>query len=224
MKICAAIPAWNEAGHIAEVVKGALPHVQAVVVSDDGSTDNTPELAEAAGAICLRSPANRGKASALRRVIDYAAARDFTHLLTLDGDGQHCPEDIPSLIETAARTGADMVIGARTFDRASMPLSRFCSNTFGSKLASALVGCEIRDSQCGFRLMKLAKLRQVALRSRFYEFEMEVLIKMARAGATIEHAPVHTVYDNGQARSKMKPVRDTIWICLWSLAFRFLNV
>lgn len=224
MKICAALPAWNEAGHIAAVVKGALTYVDAAVVSDDGSTDGTPELAEAAGAVCLRSSTNRGKASALRRVIDYAASRDFTHLLTIDGDGQHCPEDIPSLIECARRTGADMVIGTRTFDRAAMPLSRFCSNTFGSKLASALVGCEIRDSQCGFRLMRLDKLRRISLRSRFYEFEMEVLIKMARAGASIEHARVRTVYENGQARSKMKPVRDTVWICLWSLAFRFLNV
>lgn len=224
MKICAAIPAFNEAGHIADVVKGTQRYVQAVVVSDDGSNDGTPEIAEAAGAVCLRSAANRGKASALRRVIDYAEARDFTHLLTVDGDGQHCPEDIPSLIEAAERTGADMVIGTRTFNRGQMPLSRFCSNTFGSKLASALVGREIRDSQCGFRLMRLDKLRQVTLRSRFYEFEMEVLIKMARAGATIEHAPVRTVYDDGRARSKMKPIRDTVWICLWSLAFRFLNV
>jgi len=223
MRICALIPAFDEASHIAGVVEGSKRYVQQVVVSDDGSRDGTAEIAEAAGAICLRSTSNRGKACALRQAIDFAAARDFTHVLTLDGDGQHCPEDIPALIEAARATGADLVIGTRTFDRDAMPLARYCSNTFGSKLASALVGQEIRDSQCGFRLLRLDKLRSIALRSRFYEFEMEVLIKMARAGGSIAHAPVRTVYDNGQARSKMKPVRDTVRICLWSLAFRYLD-
>lgn len=224
MKICAVIPAFDEAGHIAGVVRGTLPYVLAVVVSDDGSRDQTAENAEAAGAVCLRSGVNRGKASALRRAIDYASAKDFTHLLTLDGDGQHCPDDIPSLIGVANRTGADLVIGTRSFERGKMPLARYCSNTFGSKLASALVGRKIHDSQCGFRLIRLDKLRNLTLRSKFYEFEMEVLIKLARSGCSIAHAPVRTVYEHGQARSKMKPVRDTVRICLWSLAFRYLNV
>jgi len=205
-------------------VGGALRHVREVVVSDDGSRDGTGDIARAAGAICLRSASNNGKAFALRQAIDFAAAGDFSHVITLDGDGQHCPEDIPALIEVARRTGADLVIGTRSFDRAAMPLARYYSNTLGSRVASALVGQEIRDSQCGFRLVRLDKLRKVTLRSRFYEFEMEVLIKMARAGCRIAEAPVRTVYDNGRARSKMKPVRDTVRICLRSLAYRYLDV
>ena len=200
-----------------------MRYVQEVVVSDDGSRDGTGEIAQAAGAICLRSKCNRGKASALRLGIEFAVAKDFSHVLTLDGDGQHCPDDIPSLIEAAHQTGADMVIGTRSFDRTAMPLARYYSNTLGSRLASALVGHEIRDSQCGFRLLRLDKLKSLALRSRFYEFEMEVLIKMARAGCSIAHAPVRTIYDNGLARSKMKPVRDTVRICLCSLAFRYFG-
>jgi hypothetical protein len=84
-----------------------------------------------------------------------------------------------------------------------------------------MVGCEIRDSQSGFRLLRLDKLGE--MRSRRYEFEMEVLIKMARAGCKIAHAPIHMVYDDSQARSKMNPVRDTVRICLWSVAYRFLG-
>jgi glycosyltransferase involved in cell wall biosynthesis len=198
--------------------------VDEVVVIDDGSDDGTAELARVAGATCLGSRSNRGKASALRTGIDFAAARDFSHVLTLDGDGQHRPEDIPVLIEAAVRTGADMVIGARLFERDRMPRARFYSNTIGSRFASALVGRDIRDSQSGFRLIRLDKLRSLELRSKFYEFEMEVLIKMARKGCRIEEAPIHAVYENGQSRSKMKPVRDTVWICCWSLAFRFLKV
>jgi glycosyltransferase involved in cell wall biosynthesis len=223
MRTCALIPAFNEAPHIANVVERARQHVGEVVVIDDGSCDGTAEIARAAGATCLRSPRNSGKASALRTGIVFARERDFTHVITLDGDGQHLPEDIPVMLRVAEQTGADLIIGARSFDRALMPRSRYFSNVIGSRLASALVGCEIRDSQSGFRLLRLDKLDAAKLRSRCYELEMEILIKMARSGCTIAHAPVRMVYDDGQARSKMKPVRDTVRVCLWSLAFRFLG-
>ncbi|MCL4488918.1 MAG: glycosyltransferase family 2 protein [Chloroflexi bacterium] len=223
MKICALIPAFNEASYIGAVVEGALRHVAEARVIDDGSTDGTRGAARIAGATCLSLPVNGGKATALRAGIESVAAGDFTHVVTLDGDGQHRPEDIPSLIRVAHETGADLVIGARSFDPKRMPRSRYFSNTIGSKIASALVGCRIRDSQCGFRLYRLDKLLSLNLRSRYYEFEMEVLIKMAHNGCVIAHAPVAMVYDNGRARSKMKPVRDTVRICLWSLAFRFLR-
>ena len=223
MRICALIPALNEASYIADVVERARQHVAEVVVIDDGSVDRTGDLARAAGATCLRLSRNCGKATALRTGLAFARKHEFPYVITLDGDGQHSPEDIPNMIRVAQETGADLVIGARRFDRAVMPSSRYFSNTLGSRLASALVGREIRDSQSGFRLFRLDKLEGAKLRSRYYEFEMEVLIKMARSGCTIAHAPIRTVYDEGHARSKMKPVRDTVRVCLWSLAFRFLG-
>jgi glycosyltransferase involved in cell wall biosynthesis len=224
MRICALVPAFNEASHIATVVRGASRFVDLVVVIDDGSTDGTADLARSAGATCIQLPANSGKASALRAGIRYAAAGDFTHILTLDGDGQHRGEDIPVLLDMARQTRADLVIGTRSFDRDRMPRSRFYSNTVGSRFASALVGLRILDSQSGFRLIRLEKLLDLELRSRFYEFEMEVLVKMARQGCSIAQARISTIYENGQSRSKMKPIRDTMWICCWSLAFRFLKV
>ncbi len=223
MKSCALIPAYNEAVHIAAVVRGARAHVDAVVVIDYGSTDGTAELAGAAGAFCLRSEKNSGKGAALRLGMRYAIDAGFTHAVTLDGDGQHRPEDIAGLLGVAQETGAGLVIGARTFDRARMPPARYYSNTVGSRWASALVGCRIGDSQSGFRVYRLDQLRRIELRSRRYEVEMEALIKMARSGATIAHAPVQTIYDGRQPRSKMKPVRDTVRICFCSLAFRFLG-
>lgn len=223
MRTCVLIPAFNEAPYIANVVKRVREHVEKVVVIDDGSADGTADVARAAGATCLQLPRNCGKASALRAGIAFARDHGFTCVITLDGDGQHLPEDIPVMLRIAQETGADLVIGARCFDRAIMPRSRYFSNVIGSRLASALVGCEIRDSQSGFRLFRLDKLDASKLRSRCYELEMEILIKMARSGCTIAHAPVHMVYDDGQARSKMKPVRDTVRVCLWSLAFRFLG-
>lgn len=221
MTICAVIPAFNECARIAAVVAGARQHTGAVVVVDDGSTDGTAEIAEAAGAICLRHQANQGKGAAVRTGIAYALEREFSHVLFLDGDGQHSPADIPALIEAARATGADLVIGERTFDAARMPLARYCSNRLGSAIASWLAGQRIRDSQSGFRLVRTDRLRGLPLRARKYEIEMEILLKLSRAGGRIEHVPIQTVYDGGRARSKMKPVRDTVRICFCSLAFRW---
>ena len=189
MRTCALIPAFNEASHIGMVVEGARQHVNAVVVIDDGSTDGTAEIARRAGATCLKSAANCGKATALRKGIAFARTQHFTHVITLDGDGQHLPEDIPVLLKVAEESGAGLVIGTRPFLREDMPRARYYSNTIGSRLASAMVGCEIRDSQSGFRLLRLDKLGENTLRSRRYEFEMEVLIKMVRSGCRIAMPP-----------------------------------
>ena len=99
--------------------------------------------------------------------------------------------------------------------------ARYCSNRLGSAIASWLAGQRIRDSQSGFRLVRTDRLRGLPLRARKYEIEMEILLKLSRAGGRIEHVPIQTVYDGGRARSKMKPVRDTVRICFCSLAFRW---
>jgi glycosyltransferase involved in cell wall biosynthesis len=223
MKVCAIIPVFNEAGTVETIVTGVRPHVAEVIVVDDGSSDGTGELAARAGAVCLRLDRNRGKGVALRHALATIVRRDFTHVLFLDGDGQHRPEDIPLLVEQADTTGADLVIGVRAFDKDKMPASRHFSNTIGSGLASRLVGQPIKDSQSGFRLVRFETLRRLHLRARRYEFEMEVLIKVCASGGRVTHAPVALVYDGGRARSKMHPIRDTVRICLWSLAFRYLR-
>lgn len=223
MKICALIPAFNEAKHIARVVHGTKEHVETVVVIDDGSADDTFQIAQAAGATCLAQPYNSGKSSALRVGFEYARANDFTHVLTLDGDGQHLPQDIPALLRVAEETKAHLIIGTRPFALDAMPRARYYSNTLGSRLASALIGCTVRDSQSGFRLFQLDKLSNLQLRSQRYEIEMEVLIKMTRSGCTIAHAPIQMVYYHQDAHSHLRPIRDTARTCMWSLAYRFLG-
>jgi glycosyltransferase involved in cell wall biosynthesis len=223
-KICALIPAFNEADVIASVVRGTMSYVDFVMVVDDGSSDGTAERAEASGAVCVRLDRNRGKGAAMREGIAHLDKSPFTYVLFLDGDGQHRPSDIPSLIRAAQEQNADMVIGARFFDKNRMPLERFLSNSIGSRIASLLVGKEIKDSQSGFRLIRLEKLHHLRLRAKKYEIEMEILIKMSLAGSSIVHAPISMVYEGDRARSKMKPVRDTIRICFWSLFFRFFKI
>lgn len=223
MRVCAVIPAYNEADVIGKVVAAVRRHVDEVIVVDDGSVDGTVARAAEAGAWCLRFEENRGKGTAVRQALATVASGTFTHVLFMDGDGQHRPEDIPSLVREAQSSGADLVIGTRALEQSRMPRSRHLSNSLGSRVASRLVGQPIRDSQSGFRLVRLAALSDLRLRSRRYEIEMEVLIKLCRRGARVSQAPVALVYDGGRARSKMRPIRDTVRICLWSLAFRYLG-
>jgi glycosyltransferase involved in cell wall biosynthesis len=208
---------------IADVVAGVSPHVASVLVVDDGSEDGTAAVAAGAGAECLRLEGRHGKGFALRAGLARLLATGYEYVLFMDGDGQHRPDDAPVLIECAIETGADLVIGMRPFDPTRMPTSRHFSNTVGSRVASWLVQREIRDSQSGFRVAKAASLRGLNLRSTKYEIEMELLIKICARGGTVAQVPVTMVYANGQARSKMNPVRDTVRICLWSLAYRYFG-
>jgi glycosyltransferase involved in cell wall biosynthesis len=219
VRVVAVIAAFNEGPHIREVVGGTRPHVDAVVVVDDGSTDDTATAAEAAGAEVVRHAGNRGKGVAVRSGLDAVRGRGFTHVLLMDGDLQHRPADVPRL--TAAAAGdADVIVGARSFDRSQMPASRYWSNVIGSWALGGLVGVPIRDTQSGFRLIRLAALDGLTLTATGYEIETEMLIRLARRGAVVREVPVALAYDG--APSKLRPVRDTTRTCFLALFYRFL--
>jgi glycosyltransferase involved in cell wall biosynthesis len=224
LRVVAVIAAFNEGAHIREVVVGTRPHVDAVLVVDDGSTDDTAAAAEAAGAEVVRHPGNRGKGVAVRSGLAAVRDRGFTHVLLMDGDLQHRPSDVPQLVAAAtdpAGAGADVIVGARSFDRAHMPRSRYWSNVIGSWALGGLVGVPIRDTQSGFRLIRLAALEPLTLTSTGYEIETEMLIRLARRGASVREVPVALAYDG--APSNIRPVRDTTRTCFLALFYRFLT-
>ncbi|MFN8058752.1 MAG: glycosyltransferase family 2 protein [Vicinamibacterales bacterium] len=220
MTVTALIPAFNEASTIGAVVGGVLPLVSDVVVVDDGSTDMTGRAAAEAGARVLTQPSNLGKGLAVRRGLDDVLARPtVTHVLLLDGDMQHRPADVPALLAEAARTGADLVVGERRFDRSAMPRSRYYSNTIGSAILSRFIGTDVGDTQSGFRLVRAAALRGVPLTARGYEIETEMLIKLARRGASIARVTVESTYEG--VKSSIRPVRDTTRTCFLAVHYRF---
>jgi len=220
MTIWALIAAFNEAPTIARVVEGVRPHVSRVLVVDDGSSDGTGEQAGAAGAVVIRHEANRGKGAAIRTGIAAALAGDATHVLLLDGDGQHDPADAPGLIEAARAGRGDFVIGERPFDRATMPRSRYWTNRISSRVISRyFVGTEVGDAQSGYRLISTDVLRKLRLTGRGYEIETEMLIKAGQRGATFARVPIHLRYEG--AVSKLRPWRDTTRTCFLAVRYRF---
>ena len=217
----ALIPAFNEAATIDEVVRGIRPLVRSVTVVDDGSTDGTGERARGAGAIVIDQRSNGGKGAAIRVGLSAILAGPSSHVLLMDGDLQHVPQEAERLIETAERTAADLVIGERQFDRAAMPAARYYANLIGSAALSGFIGTTVRDTQCGFRLFAARILRELTLVGNGYEIETEMLVKVRRLGGRIASAPVTAVY--GRGGSKLRPVRDTTRTCFLAVYYRFLE-
>jgi glycosyltransferase involved in cell wall biosynthesis len=221
ISVCALVPAFDEASSIATVVAGAAAHVAHVVVVDDGSTDGTGDAARAAGAEVITLAANAGKGTAIRTGLERIGARGFSHVLLIDGDLQHRPDEIPRLVEAARSTGAALVVGERVFDRARMPASRYWANVVGSWALSTLMGVRLRDTQSGFRLLRLDVARTLPLRATGYEIETELIVKLGKRRALVVGVPVTAVY-NGQ-RSKLRPVRDTTRNVVLAIVYRFTN-
>ena len=220
--ICALIAAFNEERHVGHVVKGTVPHVSQVIVVDDGSTDATAARACEAGATILKHARNQGKGCAVRTGLAYVLNESYSHVLFLDADLQHDPAEIPHLVERATKGVGDLVLGEREFSKGAMPAARFYSNVIGSRILSRFIGADVADSQCGFRLIRADLLRKIVLTGRGYEIETEMLIKLTRAGATLERVPVKRLQYEG-SRSKMRPFRDTFRTCMLALRYRYLS-
>ena len=208
--ILAVIPAHNEASRISAVIEGAARHLPVLVV-DDGSSDDTAAVAEAAGARVLSQSPNRGKGEALKTGFRQAIAGGAAAVVTLDADGQHDPAEIPAFLAAwnrsrdpgmEARTGqrsestsraVELVIGARDFH--AMPPSRRLANTLGKRVLLWATGREIRDNQSGYRLIG-RRLMEAMLASEEpgFGFEVEMIVECVRRGWAIEWVPIRTIY------------------------------
>jgi glycosyltransferase involved in cell wall biosynthesis len=221
MRVAAVIPAYNEGRTIAKVVEGIRRVVDRVIVVDDGSSDDTADRARAVGAEVSAHAANAGKGAAVRTGLARVFAEDFTHVLLLDADMQHLPEEAAALLAAAGQSGAAVVVGERQFDRSRMPAARYHANRLGSRALSWFVGVPIEDTQCGFRVFRVDAIRTLALTASGYEIETEMLIKVRRRGGRVAAVPITAVY-SGQ-RSKLRPIPDTTRTCFLAVYYRFLE-
>ena len=212
------MPCLNEARQIGPLVAAIRCHLPTVIVVDDGSTDDTGMAARQAGAEVIWHEQPRGKGAALIAGLQRAVARGFAHALTMDGDGQHSPEDIPALLSRADATGAALVIGNRMGNASAMPPARRWVNRWMSRRLGALFEENWPDTQCGFRLVRLAEWRALPFGTAHFEYESEMLCAYTEAGYRIEFVPVQVIY-RGE-RSKIHPLRDTVRWFRWFLRCR----
>lgn len=216
-KVVAVIPAYGEEKTIGDIVRRALPLVEGVYVIDDGSPDETSDRAEEAGATVIRTPTNGGKASALITGFRRAIADGAEAVVTLDGDGQHRPEDIPRLIDQWRLDRNRIVIAARTLNLEAFPSARLKANHFANFWISWAAGFPVTDSQSGFRLYPaplLAPLRPTLSQRKGFVFESEILIDAGRMGYRVKTVPIEAIYAQGARASHFRPVYDITQITL----------
>ena len=198
-RVLALVPAHDEAPRIAAVVTGAAAFLPVLVV-DDGSSDGTADVAREAGAEVLEQRPNAGKGAALRAGFRWALEAGYDGALTLDGDGQHDPAEIPAFLAAfaAGRVGGrpDLVVGQRDFGR--MPPARRLANTIGGHAFSWAVGTHVPDNQSGYRLIG-RRLMEASLASTEggFEFEVEMLATCIARGWPVAWVPIRTIYTGG---------------------------
>jgi hypothetical protein len=204
------IPAFDEAPTIARVVTAARAHAPVLVV-DDGSRDGTATAAAAAGAEVLHHRRRLGKGQALRTGIAAARVRGATAVVTLDGDGQHDPCDLPRLLETARAMPGAIVVGDRLAGEHGLAPGRLNAIHVAGFFVNWASGARVRDTQSGFRVYPLAFFDDVRPRRGGFVFETEVLVAAALHGVPVREVPIGTA-SRAARRSRFRPVSDGVAI------------
>lgn len=200
--IVAVIPAHNEERFIGSIVLQARKYVDTVIVVDDGSSDDTAELAEAAGATVIRHPENRGKGAALNT--GFAAARELAPraVVVLDADGQHAARQIPDLVQPLLDGSADMVVGSRFLGQSSHISLVRRLGMHGLTMASNVgSGVSVTDSQTGFRAFSGAVVERISFRSTGFSVESEMQFIAKELGLRIVEVPIAVTYQDRAKRS-----------------------
>ncbi len=184
------------------------------MVVDDGSTDGSAEVAEQAGADVLRHPHNRGKGVALRTGLEEARRRGFDVAVSVDGDGQHPPDEAHRM-HLACDDAAALVIGVRDLVGAGAPRANQLSNQFSNLVLSGFTGRRLADTQCGLRRYPIDATLALGGREDGYGFEAEVLIRGAALGMRFVEIPIRVIYPPEEERiSHFDSVRDPTKIVL----------
>lgn len=208
MKTAVIIPTYNEEDTIFSVVKKAKDMVDEVIVINDGSTDKTADKVKEAGGHLISHKTNQGKGASLISGINYALEQGFEIVICMDADGQHDPQEIPKFIEAYRLKKGNIIMGNRLNRCQNMPRLRYWVNRTTSFFVSFLAKQRIPDSQCGFRLFEVAILKNLTLKTKNFDTESEILIKLSRRGHKVASLPIQTIYST--ETSHVHPLKDTI--------------
>ena len=210
LKCVVVIPTYNNAGTIAQVIADVKQYASDIVVVNDGSTDQTAEiLKNTEGIRVIEYAENKGKGYALKLALTKAFEWGYRYAITIDADGQHYADDIPTFIDRIEQVPDSLLIGARNLTADNMPSKNTFANKFSNFWYKVETGNTLSDTQSGFRLYPLERVQNIRLITRRYEFEVEIIVRAAWCGVNVENVPIKVYYaPEGERVSHFRPLQD----------------
>ena len=211
-KIFVVIPAYNEEKRIGGVIKKTKIYTKNIIVVDDGSRDNTYEVAEKLKVVVVRHPVNLGKGAALKTGCEIAVRKGADIIILIDSDGQHNPHQIPKFIKNL--DGNDIVFGCRELSK-EMPFTMRFGNWFIRLTTHLLFGIKLKDTQCGFRAFTRQAYQKIKWESCDYAVESEMIANAGKKNLKLRQIPIETIYaDNYKGTTVLdglKIVSNMLW-------------
>ncbi len=210
------LPTYNNANTLMQVLDKAGALGLPLIVVNDGATDGTEDFLTAwqrknpeKPISVIRHGQNRGKGAALKTGFNAAAHEGYTHVVTMDTDGQLDPEEIPNLVAVARRHLDAFVLGVRDSHRPDYPASSRTGRALSNFAIWLESGQWIADSQCGFRVYPLTRIRALHVKADRFGYETEIITRAAWAGIEMHEVPVTCRYfTDGSRVSHFKRYRD----------------
>jgi glycosyltransferase involved in cell wall biosynthesis len=210
-RCCVLIPTYNNEKTLEKVITDTLQYTNHIVVVNDGSTDSTTQILEKFKGIIfiVNFDVNCGKGMALRKGFEFALEKNYRYAISIDSDGQHYPEDLEAFLHKIKEQPDSLIIGARNMDQAHIPGKSSFGNKFSNFWFELETGIKMPDTQSGYRLYPIEKLRHISFYTTRFEFEIEVIVKAAWAGIPVLPMPVGVFYPTKEERiSHFRPTKD----------------
>ncbi len=208
------IPAHNEGKRILDVIEKTKEYAENIVVVDDGSKDDTYNVAKKTGVDVLKHIINLGKGAALKTGCDYAIKQGAMKLIAMDADGQHDPSEIPNFMETL--NDVDVVFGYRELKK--VPLILKFGNWFINQSIKLLYGLDLKDTQGGYRAFRSSSYKKIRWCASDYSMESEMVANVGKYGLKYKEIPIKTVYnDKYKGTTILDGIKIVFNMVLWKI-------
>jgi glycosyltransferase involved in cell wall biosynthesis len=225
--VCVIVPTYNNASVILPVLEQTLKYCKDLIVVNDGSTDNTAEILNKLipKIQVLSYEKNKGKGYALAQAFSFARHKGYRYAITLDSDGQHFPDDIPSFLQAIDENPGAVIVGSRLLKQEHMPKENTFANRFSNFWFAVHTGKRLPDTQTGYRMYPIYRMDKMRLLTSRYETELEILVRLAWKNVPLIPLPVNVYYaPPGERITHFRKGRDFLRISLLNTVLTFVAI
>lgn len=207
-KCCVIIPTYNNHKSLEGVINGVLQYTDNIIIVNDGSTDSTSDILKKYAHLEIVSVfPNRGKGNALKNGFRKALSLGYKYAITIDSDGQHSVDDLIAFLDKLDEEPNAVIIGARNMAQDGVPKKSSFGHKFSNFWFWFETGIKMPDTQSGFRLYPLAPIKKMKFYTLKYEFEIEIIVRLAWKGVKVLPVPIKVFYTEERV-THFRPIKD----------------